>query len=63
MERVSGSVPLYTLIHRGNDLSFPLYSLVLPLSLTLSLTLSYIVTFYSYNVTPVSGDLFPIVTL
>lgn len=29
MERVSGSVPLYTLIHRRNDLSFPFYSLSL----------------------------------
>ena len=25
MERGSGSVPLYTLIHRRNDLSFPFY--------------------------------------
>ena len=37
MERVSGSVPLYTLIHRGNDLSFPFYSFALDMYITIDM--------------------------
>ena len=37
MERVSGSVPLYALIHGGNDLSFPFYSLALDMYITIDM--------------------------